>query len=104
MILILLIKNVAILMAVIWFCWTVYGFEVDHWKSAREFGVASGFFLIVASCLVWFFSPPSGWRIFYLVEYSWTFAGDITVLLISLGYAFGLLFVGRLLRSEQPDN
>ena len=97
----LLIKNLAILMAVTWFCWTVHGTTIDRWKSAVKFGIAAGFFLSVAVCFAWLFAPSSGWRILYLVEYSWTFAGDITVLFASLGYAYGLVFVGRLWRSKR---
>lgn len=96
----LLIKNLAIISAVIWFCWTVYGIEIgmDRWQSTVPFGIAACFCLSVAIFFVWIFVPSSGWRIMYLVEYSWTYAGDITVLFVSFGYAFGLVFVGRLLR------
>lgn len=95
---ILLLKDLAILSAVIWFCLKVFGIEARQWRDVTMFGSAALFCLAVATALVWFLDSPPSWKAFYFVESSWTLSGDITVLFISAGFGFGLVFICRLWR------
>jgi hypothetical protein len=93
---ILLLKNGMIFFAVVSFCFKVYGTEAKKWKDVAIFLAASFFFLMISLTFAWFLDDAQPWKVFYFVETSWTFFGDITIFFISLSYGFGLVSVLRL--------